>query len=141
VHILRCSSVDGGFFSQHILGFLKVDEAKPLKSHDRTEQISQGKRHTFKNKPLIFKGSGGLCGQPRLMWRKMGRELINREIFYTVKETHAVIERWRRELTPLRPNSLPNYHPMGLESTINRCIVNSDKGDHLLLQKERTLYL
>jgi len=35
----------------------------------------------------------------------MQDELLNREIFYTLLEAKALIERWRREYNQIRPHS------------------------------------
>ncbi len=38
-------------------------------------------------------------------------ELLDREIFYTLTEAKALIERWRREYNTVRPHSAPGYRP------------------------------
>lgn len=42
---------------------------------------------------------------------KLRDELLNREIFYTLRETQVLIERWRMEYNQLRPHSSLNYRP------------------------------
>ena len=41
--------------------------------------------------------------------------LLNREIFYNLKEVKIMTERWRREYNPLRPHSSLGYRPPALE--------------------------
>ncbi len=42
---------------------------------------------------------------------KLRDELLNREIFYTLKEAKAMIERWRHEYNTVRPHSSLGYRP------------------------------
>lgn len=42
---------------------------------------------------------------------KFRDELLNREIFYTLKEAQIIIERWRREYNQIRPHSSLHYRP------------------------------
>jgi len=42
---------------------------------------------------------------------KMRDELLNREIFYTLKEAQVLIERWRKEYNTFRPHSSLGYRP------------------------------
>ena len=37
--------------------------------------------------------------------RKLWDELLNREIFYSLKEVQILTERWRREYNTIRPHS------------------------------------
>jgi len=39
-------------------------------------------------------------------------ELLNREIFYCLKEARIVIERWRREYNEIRPHRSLGYRPL-----------------------------
>ncbi len=47
---------------------------------------------------------------------KMRDELLNREIFYTLKEAQVLMEQWRREYNTLRPHSALNYRPPAPET-------------------------
>ena len=38
-------------------------------------------------------------------------ELLNGEIFYSLKEAQIVIEQWRRHYNTIRPHSALNYRP------------------------------
>ena len=42
---------------------------------------------------------------------KLRDELLNREIFYSLKEVQILTERWRREYNTLRPHSSLGYRP------------------------------
>ncbi len=43
-------------------------------------------------------------------------ELLNGEIFYTLKEAKTVIEAWRRHYNAIRPHSSPGYRPPAPEA-------------------------
>ncbi len=42
---------------------------------------------------------------------KLKDELINREIFYTLREAQILVEQWRREYNTIRPHSSLGYRP------------------------------
>jgi putative transposase len=42
---------------------------------------------------------------------KLRDELLNGELFYTLKEAQVLIEKWRLEYNTFRPHSSLNYHP------------------------------
>jgi putative transposase len=42
---------------------------------------------------------------------KLRDELLNREIFYTLKKAQIPIERWRREYNTVRPHRALGYRP------------------------------
>jgi putative transposase len=42
---------------------------------------------------------------------KLPDELLNCEIFYSLKETRIVVENWRRHYDEVRPHSSPGYRP------------------------------
>ena len=46
-------------------------------------------------------------------------ELLNGEIFYTLKEAQTVIERWRRRYNTVRPHSALRYRPPAHEAVIS----------------------
>ena len=47
---------------------------------------------------------------------KLRDELLNREIFYTLKEAQVLVERWRKEYNGIRPHSALGYRPPAPES-------------------------
>jgi len=42
---------------------------------------------------------------------KLKDELVNREIYYSLKEAQVLVEQWRREYNTIRPHSSPGYRP------------------------------
>jgi hypothetical protein len=51
---------------------------------------------------------------------KLRDEVLNGEIFYTLKEAQIVIERWRRHYNTIRPHSSLGYVPPAPESILPR---------------------
>ena len=51
---------------------------------------------------------------------KLRDELLNGEIFYTLKEAEVLIERWRRHYNHLRPHSALGYRPPAPETRLPR---------------------
>lgn len=49
---------------------------------------------------------------------KLRDELLNGEIFYTLKEAKIIIEGWRRHYNTVRPHSSLNYNPPAPEATV-----------------------
>jgi len=49
---------------------------------------------------------------------KLRDELLNREVFYTLKEVEVVTEQWRREYNQFRPHSALGYRPPAPEATL-----------------------
>jgi transposase InsO family protein len=49
---------------------------------------------------------------------KLRDELLNGEIFYTLKETKTVIEAWRRHYNAIRPHSSLGYRPPAPQATV-----------------------
>lgn len=49
---------------------------------------------------------------------KLRDELLNREIFYTLKEAKILIEIWRQEYNTVRPHSSLNYRPPAPETWV-----------------------
>ncbi len=47
---------------------------------------------------------------------KLRDELLNGEIFYTLREAQVIIERWRREYNTFRPHSSLGYRPPAPEA-------------------------
>ena len=48
---------------------------------------------------------------------KLRDELLNGEIFYTLKEAQVLIEQWRKEYNTARPHSSLGYKPPAPETT------------------------
>lgn len=49
---------------------------------------------------------------------KMRDELLNREVFTTLKEAQVLIEEWRREYNQVRPHSSLRYRPPAPEALL-----------------------
>jgi putative transposase len=49
---------------------------------------------------------------------KLRHELLNGEIFYTLKEAKIVIENWRRHYNTVRPHSSRGYRPPAPEAFV-----------------------
>jgi putative transposase len=49
---------------------------------------------------------------------KMRDELLDREIFYTLREAQILIEDWRRQYNTIRPHSALNYRPPAPETIL-----------------------
>ena len=48
---------------------------------------------------------------------KLRDELLDGEIFYTLREAEVLIEEWRRIYNQIRPHSSPGYRPPAPETT------------------------
>jgi putative transposase len=48
-------------------------------------------------------------------------ELLNGEIFYSLKEAQIVIEQWRKHYNTIRPHSSLGYRPLRLRRTTHSC--------------------
>jgi transposase InsO family protein len=55
--------------------------------------------------------SGNAIGTNESFNGKLRDELLNREIFTTLKEAKVLIEQWRREYNQVRPHSSLGYRP------------------------------
>jgi putative transposase len=62
---------------------------------------------------------------------KLRDELLNGEIFYTLKEAQILIERWRREYNTVRPHSALGYRPPAPEAIQ---VMPRDPGSAMLRQ-------
>ena len=51
-----------------------------------------------------------------LMDGKLRDEVLNREVFYNLKEAKVIIEKWRQEYNTVRPNSSLDYRPPAPEA-------------------------
>jgi len=74
---------------------------------------------------LMRLGVGTLFIEPGSPWEngyiesfigKLRDELLNREIFYTLKEARILIEQWRRHYNGVRPHSALGYRPPAPET-------------------------
>jgi len=67
---------------------------------------------------------------------KLRDELLNREIFYNLKEAQVMIENWRNEYNTIRPHSSLNYRPpapeVRLPLVLDRKIIYDGKCNQIL---------
>ena len=49
---------------------------------------------------------------------KLGDELLNREVFYTLTEAKILIEQWRKEYNQVHPHSSLDYRPPAPEAIL-----------------------
>ena len=56
---------------------------------------------------------------------KLRDELLNMEIFYTLKEAKVLIERWRQHYNTIRPHSSLGYRPPAPEAILPRPAVQA----------------
>jgi transposase InsO family protein len=69
-------------------------------------RLSEGVRITVKTE-IKRRGSG---------WDES--ELLNRKVFYNLREAKVVIEKWRQEYNTVRPHSSLDYRPPAPEAII-----------------------
>jgi putative transposase len=62
---------------------------------------------------------------------KLRDELLDREIFYTLREAQVLIERWRVQYNTFRPHSSLNYRPPAPEAILTTWIVRTTPGGSL----------
>lgn len=100
--------------------FLTKGVPEHIRSDNGPEFIAKRLREWLGNlevKPLyIAPGSPWENGYIESFNGKLRDELLNREIFYTVKEARILIERWRREYNTIRPHSSLGYKPPAPET-------------------------
>jgi putative transposase len=90
---------------------------------DNGSEFSNDQIRTWLNelavKPLFIEpGSPWENGFIESFNGKFRDELLNREIFYTLKEAQIIIEQWRREYNQIRPHSSLNYRPPAPEAML-----------------------
>ena len=56
---------------------------------------------------------------------KLRDELLNGEIFYTLKEAQIIIETWRKEYNTIRPHSSLDYRPPAPEAILPACLCHT----------------
>jgi putative transposase len=61
---------------------------------------------------------------------KLRDELLNGEIFYTLKEAQVIIERWREHYNTVRPHSSLGYRPPAPQTVITNPIPSSTQEAH-----------
>jgi putative transposase len=60
---------------------------------------------------------------------KLRHELLNGEIFYTLREAQVLIENWRQHYKRIRPHRALGYRPPAPETTVVRLTAESRIGE------------
>ena len=131
-------STPRAFWSER-LGELFVQRAIP--EHIRSDNGPEFTAKTVRDW-LSRLGVGTLFIEPGSPWEngyvesfngKLRDELLNGEIFYTLKETKILIEGWRQKFNRLRPHSSLGYRPSGPQATwLKPAALRSAGFNHLL---------
>lgn len=69
---------------------------------------------------FIERGSPWENGYNESFKGKLRDELLDREIFHSLKEAEVLIERWRRHYNTLKPHSALGYRPPAPEAILPR---------------------
>ena len=92
-------------------------EVQQLPQHPAIPHISRIiKFSNFRGRVIFDPGSPWENGYNESFNGKLRDELLNGEIFYTLKEAQILIERWRREYNTVRPHSALGYRPPAPEA-------------------------
>ena len=102
----------------------KLDWKMPVRSRSKNEPgfVAQAVRDWIKavetKTAYIEPGSpweNGYCESFNARFRD---ELLNGEVFYTLKEAQIIIEQWRRHYNTIRPHSALGYRPPAPEAIV-----------------------
>jgi putative transposase len=121
----------------HCLADLFVTHGPPehIRSDNGSEFTAKAVRQWLANTGVrtlyIEPGSPWENGYCESFNSKCRDELLDREIFYTLREAQVLIERWRREYNTFRPHSSLNYRPPAPEAILTTWIVGTTPGDPL----------
>ena len=78
--------------------------------------------------PLFIEpGSPGENGNNESFNGKLRDELLNGEMFYTLKEAQIIIERWRVHYNTKRPHNSLGYRPPAPETILTPMTMNGKK--------------
>jgi transposase InsO family protein len=67
---------------------------------------------------FIKPGSPWENGYKEFFNGKLRKELLDREIFYSLREAEVLIQRWRRHHNTVRPHSALGYRPPAPEAVL-----------------------
>jgi len=119
----------------HCLTDLFVAHGPPehIRSDNGSEFTAKAVRRWLKNTGVrtlyIEPGSPWENGYCESFNGKLRDELLEREIFYTLREAQVLIERWRKEYNTFRPHSSLDYRPPAPDAIISTWITNDTLGD------------
>ncbi len=94
--------------------YIRSDNGPELTARSVREWIQRVGAQTL----FIEPGSPWENGYNESFNGKLRDELLNREIFYSLKEAQVLIEGWRHHYNTIRPHSSLNYRPPAPESII-----------------------
>lgn len=104
----------GLFLMRGVPEHIRSDNGPEFTAHAVRNWLSQiGVRTLF-----IEKGSPWENGYNESFNGKLRNELLNGEIFYTLKEAQVLIERWRIHYNTIRPHSALGYKPPAPETVV-----------------------
>ncbi len=103
--------------------FVKHGPPEHIRSDNGSEFTAKVVRHWLKRLGVqtlfIEPGSPWENGYNESFNGKLRDELLNREIFYTLKEAQVLIEEWRMEYNTFRPHSSLKYRPPAPEAWLH----------------------
>ncbi len=121
----------GLFLTRGVPEHIRSDNGPEFTAHAVRNWLSQiGVRTLF-----IEPGSPWENGYNESFNGKLRNELLNGEIFYTLKEAQVLIERWRIHYNTIRPHSALGYKPPAPET-----VVPANHGITTRLPDEQPLY-
>ena len=104
-HVLKC--LGDLFLKRGTPDYIRSDNGPEFTAHAVREWLDGVDVETL----FIEPGSPWENGYVESFNGKFRDELLNGEIFYTLKEAQVIIERWRREYNTFRPHSALGYRP------------------------------
>ena len=103
--------------------FIQHGPPEHIRSDNGSEFTAKVVRHWLKRLGVqtlfIEPGSPWENGYIESFNGKFRNELLNGEIFYTLREAQVLIEEWRREYNTFRPHSALNYRPPAPEAWLH----------------------
>ncbi len=100
------------FMSRGTPAYLRSDNGSEFTAHRVQEWLARVGVQTL----FIAPGSPWENGYVESFNGKLRDELLNREIFYTLREAQVLIEGWREEYNQRRPHSALGYRPPAPEA-------------------------
>ena len=109
---------DRAFLDVLVYSFARVSAAVYIRSDNGPEFVADTVRQWVAavgvRTAFIEPGSPWETGYIESFNARLRDELLNGEIFYTLKEAQVLIESWRRHYNAVRPHSSLGYRPPGL---------------------------
>ncbi len=109
-HVLEC--LGELLLQRGTPSYIRSDNGPELRAHAVREWLEKVGIDTL----FIEPGSPWENGYVESFNGKLRDELLNGEIFYTLREAQVIIERWRLEYNTFRPHSSLGYRPPAPET-------------------------